>query len=112
MKKTKILLLGILLIASFFRLWKLDKVPVSMFGDELEVGYQAYSILKTGNDYYGDFMPLQFHSLAEYRTPLYLYTAVPTVALFGYNTLGSEVTGCDFWNSGDMGHIFISYEVI
>jgi 4-amino-4-deoxy-L-arabinose transferase-like glycosyltransferase len=88
MKKTKILLVGILLVASFLRLWKLSEVPVSMFGDELDVGYQAYSIIQTGKDYYGNFMPLQFHSLAEYRTPLYLYSAVPTVALFGISPWG------------------------
>src|SRR3989344_5692592 len=78
----------ILLIASILRLWKLDEVPVSLFGDELEVGYQAYSILKTGKDYYGNPWPIHFHSLAEWRTPLYLYSAVPTVALFGISPLG------------------------
>ncbi len=44
--KNKPLIL-ILLIASFLRLFKLTQVPVSLFGDELDVGYHAYSILKT-----------------------------------------------------------------
>src|SRR3989338_2374980 len=81
-------LLVILLVASLLRLWKLDQVPVSLFGDELDVGYQAYSILKTGKDYYGNPWPMHFHSLAEWRTPLYLYSAVPTVAVFGISPLG------------------------
>lgn len=54
----------------------------------MDLGYQAYSISKTGRDYQGNFMPLHFHSLAEWRTPLYLYSAVPTVALFGISPLG------------------------
>ena len=78
----------IIILAVFLRVWKVDKVPVSLFGDELDVGYQAYSILKTGRDYNGNFMPLHFQSMAEWRTPLYLYSCVPTVFIFGISPLG------------------------
>lgn len=54
----------------------------------MDLGYHAYSMLKTGRDYQGNFIPFNFHSLAEWRTPLYLYSAVPTVALFGISPLG------------------------
>jgi len=81
-------------------LWQLDKVPTSLFGDELDVGYQAYSILHTGRDYYGNFMPLHFHSLAEWRTPLYLYSVVPTVALFGISPLGVRLPAAIFGIAG------------
>src|SRR5260221_824815 len=95
-KNTKLVLIGILVIAFFLRIFQIDKVPVSLFGDELDLGYQAYSILHTGRDYYGNKMPLQFHSLAEYRTPLYLYSAVPTVALFGISPLAVRLTAVVF----------------
>src|SRR3989344_4427085 len=88
MNKPKILLITVLIITAFLRLWKISEVPVSLFGDELDVGYHAYSILKTGRDYSGNFMPIHFKSLAEWRTPLYLYSAVPTVAFFGISPLG------------------------
>lgn len=94
--------------ASFLRLWKLSEVPVSLFGDEADVGYQAYSILKTGNDYYGNFLPIHFHSLAEWRTPLYLYSAVPTVFLFGINAWGVRLPAAIF---GILG-IYIFYLLI
>ncbi len=94
--KSSWILLTILVIATFLRMSALDKVPVSMFGDELDVGYQAYSILKTGKDYYGNFMPLHFHSLAEWRTPLYLYSAVPTVAVFGLSEYGVRLPAAIF----------------
>ncbi len=90
------ILIVILLIASFLRLYKLSTVPVSLFGDELDAGYQAYSILKTGKDYYGNFMPIHFRSLAEWRTPLYLYSAVPTVAAFGITPLGVRLPAAIF----------------
>ncbi len=94
--KHKILLIVILLVASFLRLWKLTEVPVSLFGDELDVGYHAYSILKTGRDYSGNFLPLHFHSLAEWRTPLYLYSVVPTVAIYGISPLGVRLPAAFF----------------
>ncbi|QQG47041.1 MAG: glycosyltransferase family 39 protein [Candidatus Woesebacteria bacterium] len=97
MKNTKILaLVGIIIFASILRLYKLDKNPPSLFGDELDLGYQAYSILKTGRDYSGNFLPLHFHSLAEWRTPLYLYSAVPTVALFGITAWGVRLPAAIF----------------
>ncbi len=95
-KNTKVILIGILLVAFILRFWQIDKVPVSLFGDELDLGYQAYSILHTGADYYGNKWPLQFHSLAEYRTPLYLYSAVPTVALFGISPYGVRLPAVIF----------------
>jgi len=94
--KYKKLLLVILLIAGILRFWKISEVPVSLFGDELDVGYHAYSILKTGRDYSGNFMPIHFQSLAEWRTPLYLYSAVPTVALFGISPLGVRLPAAFF----------------
>ncbi|MBP9759077.1 glycosyltransferase family 39 protein, partial [Candidatus Dojkabacteria bacterium] len=76
------------MVASILRLYQLSSVPASLFGDEMDVGYHAYSMLKTGKDYQGNLLPLNFHSLAEWRTPLYLYSAVPTVAIFGITPLG------------------------
>jgi len=95
-RKVLIVFLILLIIASFLRLYRISDVPVSLFGDELDVGYHAYSILKTGRDYSGNFMPLHFHSLAEFRTPLFLYSAVPTVAIFGISPLGVRLPAAIF----------------
>lgn len=90
------ILLAIFALASFLRLWNLGINPVSLSSDEVEVGYQSYSILKTGRDYYGNFMPLQFHSIAEWSTPLYIYSSVPTVALWGISSLGVRLPAAIF----------------
>ncbi|HKB88322.1 MAG TPA: glycosyltransferase family 39 protein [Patescibacteria group bacterium] len=92
----KFLLIAIILLASILRLYRLSVNPPSLFGDELDLGYQAYSILHTGRDYMGNFMPVHFHSLAEWRTPLYLYSAVPTVAIFGITPLGVRLPAAIF----------------
>ncbi len=93
--RNKILVI-ILLFAALLRFCNLSSNPPSMFGDELDVGYHAYSILKTGKDYQGNLLPLNFHSLAEWRTPLYLYSAVPTVAIFGVSPLGVRIPAALF----------------
>ncbi|MDD2822945.1 MAG: glycosyltransferase family 39 protein [Candidatus Daviesbacteria bacterium] len=96
LSKTKILLILILLLAIFLRLYKIDENPVSLFGDELDVGYHALSILQTGKDYTGHFLPQHFRSLAELRTPLYLYSSVPSVAIFGVSPLGVRLPAVIF----------------
>ena len=111
MKFKKWILIGIFLVASILRLWKLADVPVSLFGDELDVGYQAYSILKTGRDYYGNFMPIHFHSLAEWRAPLYLYSSVPTVTVFGITPLGVRLPAAIFGILGVIAFYFLVKEL-
>lgn len=96
LNKVKFLLIIVLLLASILRFYKIDANPVSLFGDEVDVGYQAYSILKTGRDYMGNFLPIHFQSLAEYRTPLYLYSALPSVAIFGISAWGVRLPAAIF----------------
>jgi len=109
---SKILLIAILIIASFLRIWKISEVPVSLFGDELDIGYHAFSILETGKDYSGNIWPLHFQSLAEWRTPLYLYAAVPTVALFGISPLGVRLPAVIFGVLGVWGIYLLSNKLV
>ncbi len=67
------------------RLYRLGEVPVSLHWDEASWGYNAYSILKTGRDEYGQFFPLIFKAFGDYKAPLYVYSAVPSIAVFGLN---------------------------
>jgi 4-amino-4-deoxy-L-arabinose transferase-like glycosyltransferase len=76
-------LLCIICIAAFFRLYQLGVVPPSPDWDEAALGYNAYSISKTGKDEYGKFLPLSIRSFDDYKPPLYTYLTVPSVWLFG-----------------------------
>lgn len=67
-----------------------------MFGDEVDVGYQAYSLLNTGEDLRGRYLPFYIQSLSEYRTPLYIYSTIPFVAIFGLNEYGVRLPAA-FW---------------
>lgn len=82
--KNKILLLFIIISLAFFlRIYKVTTIPISLSWDEAAVGYNAYSILKTGKDEWGKAFPLAFKSFGDYKSPLFIYLLVPFIYLFG-----------------------------
>ncbi len=88
MKRGTGILIGIFLIAAVLRLYALSTNPSSTYWDETALGYDAYSILKTGRDYHGNFLPiLAFPSFGDYKPSLYVYAIVPFMAVFGPTTL-------------------------
>lgn len=84
MKKhlTTILLALILLIAIVLRFWELGSVPVSPDWDEAALGYNAYSIIHTGRDEYGEFLPIVLRSFDDYKPAFYMYLTIPFILLF------------------------------
>lgn len=101
----------VLLLASFLRLWKLDQVPPELFGDEIDVGYQAYSLLKTGRDYYNQLLPLYIRSLTEERAPLLIYSTIPTIAIFGLNEYGVRMAPA-LWGISNIVIIFLLARIL
>lgn len=87
----RILFIGITVLAVFLRLWQLGSVPVSPDWDEAALGYNAYSILKTGRDEYGTWLPRSLRSFDDYKPPLYTYLTIPSVAVFGLNTWATRL---------------------
>lgn len=81
------LLFVIILIAAFFRLYWLSSVPPHPSLDEVTIGYNAFSILKTGADEYGTKFPILLRAYDDWRPALYVYLVVPFVKLFGLNVL-------------------------
>src|SRR5438876_10820734 len=81
--KRQVALTGVLLLALLLRVWRLDSVPPGPDSDEVAIGYNAYSILRTGRDEYGASWPVLFRSYGDYKRPLYIYATVPSVALLG-----------------------------
>ncbi len=82
----------IIILAAFLRLWQINSIPPSLNWDEVAMGYNAYSILKTGRDEWGQFLPLNFQSYGEYKLPVTIYTIIPAVAIFGLNEFGVRIT--------------------
>ncbi len=98
MKKKFLLLffIGIILLASILRFYRLGQVPPSPNWDEVSLGYNAYSILQTGKDEYGVFLPLILRSYDDYKPALYTYCIIPFIKIFGLNVLSVRLPSAIF----------------
>ena len=79
----KFFLILIICLAAALRFYNLGGNPPSLNWDEASIGYNAYSILKTGRDEFGEKLPLAFRSFGDYKPPVYFYLDVPAIAFFG-----------------------------
>jgi len=87
-KKNWIIFL-IFILALFLRIYRLDYLE--LFGDELDAGYQSYSLLTTGRDYRGNLLPTYIHSFSEWRAPGLMYVMMPFISIFGLDEWGVRV---------------------
>lgn len=88
----KIILVIILSIAFILRVYHLNELPSGFHIDEAQIGYNAYSILKTLKDENGNFLPLHTGFFNEARPMLTIYLTVPWVYLFGLNIFSTRLT--------------------
>lgn len=87
LNNTNHILILILVLASFLRIPLLEQLPAGITIDEAGQGYSAYSILKTGKDEWGDFLPINPRGFGDYKPPVFMYLLVPSIAVFGLNEL-------------------------
>ncbi len=90
-RKKFVTVVFIILIAAATRLLFLGQFPNGFTGDEAEQGYSAYSILKTGRDEWGQFIPIFPRGFGDYKPPLNTYLIVPSVAIFGLTVEGVRI---------------------
>ncbi|MFZ5437864.1 MAG: ArnT family glycosyltransferase [Patescibacteria group bacterium] len=76
----------VILLAVFLRVFKLGVVPIELNRDEASLGYTAYSILLTGREEHGQAWPIQIESFGDWKLPLYVYSLMPFIAVFGLET--------------------------
>lgn len=84
-------LFGIVLLAALLRAPLLSSIPNGFYSDEASTGYDAYSILKTGRDQYGEFLPLFARSFGDYVESLYRFLAAPFVGVLGLNEFATRL---------------------
>lgn len=84
--KNKELIL-ILILSIFLRFFKLGSFPPSLNWDEVSIGYTVHSLLETGRDEWNEPPGLAFRSFGDYKPPLYFYSDLIFVKLFGLNPI-------------------------
>lgn len=77
------ILITVFLISLFLRFYQLDKLPPGLILDEASEGYNAFSLLNTGKDRYGEPFPVLFRSFESFQAPLYTYLTIIPVYFFG-----------------------------
>ena len=89
-----LIIISLLSVGLFF--YKMNVSPPALNADEVSNAYDAYSILKTGKDQYGNTMPLRFKSFGDYKLPLLTYLAVPFIRAFGLTETGIRMVNLPF----------------
>ncbi len=78
------ILVAILLLGGILRFYRLGEVPPGLTDDEVNMAYDAISLLKTGKDQWNQAYPIfSFKGFGDYRSPVYTYLLMPLYPLLG-----------------------------
>ena len=94
--KVLLVLLLITLIGGFLRFYQLDKYSVQLNHDEISQLYDTASIVQTGRDIYGNFLPLAFPSIGEFKVGHYIYITVLSYLIFGMREVTIRIPAAFF----------------
>lgn len=86
----------ITIFGGFLRFYQLDKYPVQLNHDEISQLYDTVSIVQTGKDIYGNFLPLAFPSTGEFKVGHYIYITVLPYLLFGAREITIRIPAAFF----------------
>lgn len=78
-------LIIIILFSFILRFVWLGSFPPSIYTDEANQGYNAYSLYLTGKDEHGEYLPVSLRSFGDWKPPVNTYLMTPYVSLFGLN---------------------------
>jgi len=94
--KKKLILVAIIVLATLVRIYDLGGNRPHLTNDEAALGYNAYSLLHTARDEHGSLLPVVFKSFGDWKPGFYVYTTVPTVALFGLTEFSTRLPSALF----------------
>lgn len=109
--KYKILMAFILGIAFIIRVVGISSYPVGFTQDEAGIGYDAYSLLQTGRDQWGNSWPLVLRSFGDFKLPLYSYLAIPSIFIFGLNEFAVRFPSAIFGTLAVLATYLMVYEL-
>lgn len=95
-KITLLILILITFVGLIIRIYKITSSPAGLYVDETSIGYNAYSIITTGRDEHGKFMPLFFEAFGEYKLPVYIYAVAATQLFTGPTDLSVRLPSVIF----------------
>ena len=84
------LLAGIILFGAILRFYRLGDNGLGFFRDEAALGFNAWSLLSTGADEYGQKFPIIFRSFEVFFLPAYVYLSLPIFFLLGPTVIAAR----------------------
>lgn len=91
-----IILVVILALSAFLRIYRLDSAPASLNWDEVDAGYNAYTIANWGIDEWGHKFPLVFQSFYDDKHPVHIYITSAFVKIFGLGDFTTRLPSAVF----------------
>lgn len=96
-KKYTVIYLSLLtVLAITTRFIFLEKSPPGFYVDEASFGYNAISVMESGRDEHGILFPIYFKAFGEYKNPIFCYSIIPFLKIFGVSVFAVRVTSA-FW---------------
>lgn len=83
MKKFYLFLFILVLTSFFIYFYRLSTIPPGLSNDEVNIGYEAWSLATTGKDQWGRPWPLTFEGFGNWSLPVYIYLTASLIRLFG-----------------------------
>jgi len=80
----------ILVLSLGLRIFNINSNPPALYGDELTMVYDAYSIGLTGRAQTGEFLPFTM-TLSDHRPPGYVYLDIPFAVILGPTPLAARL---------------------
>ncbi|MDR0462630.1 MAG: hypothetical protein LBG64_00165 [Pseudomonadales bacterium] len=105
-----LILIAIIALASFLRLFQLGSLPAILNRDEAALAYNAYLISQTGMDEHEVFMPVYFESFGDFKLPGYIYILAGIYRVFPSLAFNDFVVRLPSALAG-AGLVFISYKL-
>ena len=102
----------VLLVALVLRVYRLSELPAGFYCDEAGLGYNASSILRSGRDETGAFLPLYAWSFdVSYKNPVFLYSSMIPLALLGPTDLAVRLTSA-LYGVGTVALLFFAGRIL
>ncbi len=106
------ILLGIIFLFTFgIRFYKITDVPAGFYCDEASIGYNAFTLGGWGIDDTGAKFPLYIKSFGVQKNPVFVYSAIIPVKLFGLSERSVRLTSVMFGSFTVLGIFWLMYEI-